>query len=147
MYVTRLLLCITLVCKFYLMLLFSMLHYCYLMFIYFVSYKIVTSCYQARAKRGLFTNWEDTIPGPSDSIGASKMYILEKGILGNKVLMLRFLCFLFFTALTKNGKKRSKVQKTPKNIKTFFLLSTHISYKDKSLGKIPFLKKLTMWFT
>ena len=37
---------------------------------------IQTGVYQARACA--FTNWEDTIPGPSDSIGAPKMYILEK---------------------------------------------------------------------
>ena len=41
-----------------------------------------TTCYQARAKRGLLTNKEDSIPGPVDSIGAPKMYILEKRILG-----------------------------------------------------------------
>ena len=39
--------------------------------------------YQARAERGLFTNYEDTVPGPSDSIGAPKMYISEKGFLEN----------------------------------------------------------------
>ena len=46
--------------------------------------------YQARAERGLFTNKEDTIPGPSDSIGAPKMYILEKGIFGTQVSILGF---------------------------------------------------------
>ena len=42
--------------------------------------KYLFSSYQARAKRGLFTNKEDTIPGPSDSIGAPKIYILVKRI-------------------------------------------------------------------
>ena len=40
------------------------------------------ACYQARGERGLLTNKEDTIPGPSDSIGAPKMYILDQRNLG-----------------------------------------------------------------
>ena len=50
--------------------------------------------YEARAERGLLTNQEDTIPDPSDSIGPSKMYILEKHILGNQILTLGFCDFL-----------------------------------------------------
>ena len=46
--------------------------------------------YQARAERGLFTNKEDTIPGPSASIGAPKMYILEKRNFWTRISMLRF---------------------------------------------------------
>ena len=34
---------------------------------------------------------EDTIPGPSDSIGALKMYVLEKCIFWIQISMLRFL--------------------------------------------------------
>ena len=56
--------------------------------------------YQARAKRGrgLFTNKEDTIPGPSDSIGALKMYILEKRYFGTQISMLGF----FFLITRRN---------------------------------------------
>ena len=43
---------------------------------------LIGSIYQARAEREILTNKEDTIRGPSDSIGALKMYILEKRILG-----------------------------------------------------------------
>ena len=43
---------------------------------------ILSSPLGARAERGLLTNLEDTIPGPSDSIVALKMYILEKRNLG-----------------------------------------------------------------
>ena len=49
---------------------------------YFSAANLNLCCYQARAKLGLLTNEEDTIPGPSDSIGAPKMYIFEKRILG-----------------------------------------------------------------
>ena len=38
----------------------------------------------ARAKLGLLTNKEDTIPGPVDSIGVPKRYILGKRILGTQ---------------------------------------------------------------
>ena len=44
----------------------------------------------ARAKLGLLTHSEDTIPTPVDSIKAPKMYILEKRILGTQILMLGF---------------------------------------------------------
>ena len=58
-----------------------------------VSAKFLLSvCYQARTKRGclkgaranlgLLMNKEDTITGPVDSIGAPKIYILGKRILG-----------------------------------------------------------------
>ena len=81
--------------------------------------------YQARAERGLLTNEEDTIPVPSDSIGAPKIYIKKKRILGTQILMLgffllyeikkitrrNFLMFAFFTALPKLvgfGKRRRR---------------------------------------
>ena len=47
--------------------------------------KNISKIYQA--KPGFLTN---TIPGSSDSIGASKMYILEKRILGTQISMLGF---------------------------------------------------------
>ena len=68
--------------------------------------------HQARAERGLFTNKEDTIPGPSDSIGAPKMYILDKRNFGTQISMLgflffwrNFLCFEFSTMVPKTAQK------------------------------------------
>ena len=43
---------------------------------------IVKSIYQARSNLGLLANQDETIPVPSDSIWAPKMYILGYPILG-----------------------------------------------------------------
>ena len=66
---------------------------------------VYSGFYEAPAENGLLTNYEDTIPGPSYSIGAPKMYIKKKNA--------------FFTTVPKNGpkkglkfKKRQKITKS-----------------------------------
>ena len=94
--------------------------------------KIIKYYYQARAERGILTKLENSIPGQVDSIGALKMYILEKRILGTQISMLKFylfkelpgatfLCFKFSTTVPKNGQKNSpKFKKRRKMTKTTF---------------------------
>ena len=83
----------------------------------------------------LLSSPQDTIPGPSDSIGAPKMYILEKNILGTQISMLggaTILCFAFSTRVPKNGPKNApKFKKRRKMTKTISHFS-EILYKDKS---------------
>ena len=74
-----------------------------------------------RAKPGLLTNQEDTIPGPVNSIGALKMLFLGKHILGTQILTLGFynylqksrsisgaifLGFAFIPTVRENGSKK-----------------------------------------
>ena len=75
------------------------------------------------------------IPGPSDSIGAPKIYSLEKRILWTQISMLGFLenlknyqakLFYFWhfpLGYLKTAQKRSKFQKTPKNDQNHFATS------------------------
>ena len=81
----------------------------------------------------ILSNQENTIPGTSDSIGTTKMYIWEKRTLGTQILLLGFfyfgkfkelpgttlLCLAFSTTVPKTGpkngpkfKKRQKMTKT-----------------------------------
>ena len=82
------------------------------------------------------------------------MYILEKCILGTQILMLGFLknyqVQLFYvlrfplpylTTAQKTVQSSQNAEKLPKPFSQFL----DISYKDKNLGKIPFLKKFTLW--
>ena len=54
------------------------------------------------------------------------------------------LCFPLW--YLKRPKKRSKSLKNAEKWPKPFSHFSDIAYKDKSLGKIPFLKKLTLWF-
>ena len=51
---------------------------------------MLSSLQGARAKLGILTNQEDIITGPVNSIGAPKMYIFGKHILGTSILKLGF---------------------------------------------------------
>ena len=89
-------------------------------------------------KKDLFC-WVFKLSSPSDSIGALKMYILEKRILGTQMWMLGFsLCYL------KTAKKTVQSSKNAEKWPKPFPHLAHISYKDKSSGKFLFKKKVTL---
>ena len=54
-----------------------------------------------------------------------------------------FLCLEFSTRVPKNGPKMVQSLKNAEKWPKSFLHISEILYKDKSSGKIPFLKKLT----
>ena len=65
---------------------------------------VMVTVYQARAKRGrearAFNELRRYLPGPSDSFGAPKMYILGKRILGTSISTQLFYVLIptFFTS-------------------------------------------------